>query len=119
MLLENYTTKSSVFNSWEDEAKLEWGNLSDEEGKKYADETSPSLYVKNIKAPVLVLQGTNDRTVPPEHARELINKLEREGKTYMSMFQAYEGHCVKCRGELATLEYFDIQEEFLEKYLEN
>ena len=32
------------------------------------------------------------------------------------MFQAYEGHCVKCRGELATLEYFDIQEEFLEKY---
>ena len=119
MLLENYTTKSSVFNSWEDEAKLEWGNLSDAEGKKYADETSPSLYVKNIKAPVLVLQGTNDRTVPPEHARELINKLEREGKTYMSMFQAYEGHCVKCRGELATLEYFDIQEEFLEKYLEN
>ena len=118
-LLENYTSKSSVFNSWEDEAKLEWGNLSSEEGKKYADETSPSLYVKNIKAPVLVLQGTNDRIVPPEHARELIRKLEKEGKTYMSMFQAQEGHCVKCRGELATLEYFDIQEEFLEKYLEN
>ena len=117
-LLENYTSKSSVFNSWEDEAKLEWGNLSSEEGKKYADETSPSLYIKNIKAPVLV-QGTNDRIVPPEHARELIRKLEKEGKTYMSMFQAQEGHCVKCRGELATLEYFDIQEEFLEKYLEN
>ena len=32
-LLENYTSKSSVFNSWEDEAKLEWGNLSSEEGK--------------------------------------------------------------------------------------
>ena len=77
------------------------------------------VYVKNIKAPVLVLQGTNDRIVPPEHARELIRKLEKEGKTYMSMFQAQEGHCVKCRGELATLEYFDIQEEFLEKYLEN
>ena len=50
---------------------------------------------------------------------ESIRKLEKEGKTYMSMFQAQEGHCVKCRGELATLEYFDIQEEFLEKYLEN
>ena len=119
MLLENYTTKSSVFNSWEDEAKLEWGNLSEAEGKKYADETSPSLHVKNIKAPVLVLQGTNDTIVPPEHARELISKLKQEGKTYMSMFQAEEGHCVKCRGELATLEYFNIQEEFLEKYLEN
>ena len=118
-LLENYTSKSSVFNSWEDEAKLEWGNLSSEDGKKYAEETSPSLYVANIKAPVLVLQGTNDRIVPPEHARELIRKLEKEGKTYMSMFQAHEGHCVKCYGELATLEYFDIQEEFLEKYLEN
>ena len=119
MILENFSTRSSVFNSWEDEAHLEWGNLSEDEGQKYADETSPSLFIKNIKAPVLVLQGTNDNIVPPEHARELIRKLEREGKTYMSMFQAHEGHCVKCRGELATLEYFNIQEEFLEKYLEN
>jgi len=120
MILENFSTsRSSRFNSWKDEAQLEWGNLTEEEGKKYAEETSPSLFVKNIKAPVLVLQGTNDRVVPPEHARELISKLKKEGKTYMSMFQAKEEHCVKCPGELATLEYFNIQEEFLEKYLEN
>ena len=54
---------------------------------------------------------------------ELINigskELKQKNKTYMSMFQAVEGHCVKCGGEQASLEYFDIQEEFLKKYLEN
>ena len=35
------------------------------------------------------------------------------------MFQAQEGHCVTGCGELAALEYLQIQEEFLEKYLAN
>lgn len=118
-ILEGFSTRSSIFNSWEDEAQLEWGNLGTAEGKKYADETSPINFIDNMTAPVLVLQGTNDTTVPPEHARQLIRTLERKNKEYMSMFQAKEGHCVKCLGEKATLEYFDIQEEFLKKYLEN
>tara|TARA_B100000787_G_scaffold19269_1_gene13295 strand:+ start:158 stop:2221 length:2064 start_codon:yes stop_codon:yes gene_type:complete len=118
-ILEGFSTRSSILNSWEDEAQLEWGNLGTAEGKKYSDETSPVLFVDNIVAPVLVLQGTNDRTVPPEHARQLIRELKKKDKVYMSMFQAKEGHCVKCIGEKATLEYFDIQEEFLKKYLEN
>ncbi|MDA9102503.1 prolyl oligopeptidase family serine peptidase [Gammaproteobacteria bacterium] len=118
-ILEGFSTRSSIFNSWEDEAQLEWGNLGTAEGKKYSDETSPVLFVDNIVAPVLVLQGTNDTTVPPEHARQLIKELKKKDKVYMSMFQAQEAHCVKCIGEKATLEYFDIQEEFLKKYLEN
>ena len=35
------------------------------------------------------------------------------------MFQAQEGHCVTGCGELAALEYLQIQEDFLEKYLDN
>ena len=69
--------------------------MSTEEGQKYAKEISPILHVENIKAPVLVLHGTNDPIVPVFHARDLIAKLEKLGKEYDSMFQAYEasGHC--------------------------
>jgi dipeptidyl aminopeptidase/acylaminoacyl peptidase len=118
-ILEEFSTKAGMMNNWTDEAALEWGDLSNEEGQQYVKDISPVLFVDNIIAPVLVLQGTNDRIVPPEHARELIKELKRKNKTYMSMFQAKEGHCVKCGGEQASLEYFDIQEEFLKKYLEN
>ena len=72
-----------------------------------------------MKAPVLILHGSNDYVVPVFHARDLISKLDRLGKTYDSMFQAYEGHCVVSCGELANLEYLNKQEEFRNKYLFN
>jgi len=118
-LLENFARKASRFQSWDEEPLLEWGDTSTEEGKKYAKEVSPLLYVDNIQAPVLVLQGSNDRVVPPFHAEDLISKLKSKGKVYESMFQAYEGHCVTTCGELAALEYLQIQEDFLEKYLKD
>ena len=118
-LLDNYARKASKFQSWDEEPLMEWGDFSTEEGKKYTEEISPILHVQKIKAPVLVLQGSNDYIVPPFHARDLIKKLEQYGKTYDAMFQAQEGHCVTGCGELAALEYLQIQEEFLEKYLAN
>ena len=118
-LLDNFAAKASRFQSWDEEPLLEWGDMSTEEGQKYAKEISPILHVDNIKAPVLVLHGTNDPIVPVFHARDLIAKLEKLGKEYDSMFQAYEEHCVVSCGELANLEFLNIQEEFLDKYLFN
>tara|TARA_B100000963_G_scaffold59841_1_gene47809 strand:- start:1092 stop:3131 length:2040 start_codon:yes stop_codon:yes gene_type:complete len=118
-LLDNFASKASRFQSWDEEPLLEWGDMSTEEGQKYAKEISPILHVENIKAPVLVLHGSNDYIVPVFHARDLIAKLKKLGKTYDSMFQAYDGHCVTSCGELANLEYLDKQEEFLDKYLFN
>ena len=118
-LLDNFARRASRFQSWDEEPLLEWGDLSTEEGQKYAKEISPILHVDNMKAPVLILHGSNDYVVPVFHARDLISKLDRLGKTYDSMFQAYEGHCVVSCGELANLEYLNKQEEFLNKYLFN
>ena len=42
-----------------------------------------------------------------------------KGKTYEAMFQKYEGHCVTYCGEKASLEYLEIQEQFVDKYLKN
>ena len=118
-ILENFANRASIRQSWDEEPLLEWGDISTEEGKAYALSSSPVNFVKNIQAPVLVLQGSNDRTVEPRHAEDLIDKLKSLNKEYMAMFQAKAGHCVTGCQERAALEYLEIQEEFIDKYLKN
>ena len=118
-LLNDYANKASILSSWDKEPLLEWGDLSTEKGRAYAEETSPLLYVDNIEAPLLVLQGSNDYIVEAYHAENLISELKAKGKTYEAMFQQYEGHCVTYCGEKASLEYLEIQEEFINTYLKN
>ena len=118
-ILENFANKASIRQSWDEEPLLEWGDISTKEGREYALSSSPVNFVKNIKAPVLVLQGSNDRTVEPRHAEDLIDKLKDLNKEYMAMFQAKSGHCVTGCQEIAALEYLQIQEEFIDKYLKD
>ena len=49
----------------------------------------------------------------------LLISLKELNKEYMAMFQAKSGHCVTGCGERAALEYLEIQEEFIDKYLKN
>ena len=116
-LLKGFGSKSSRFNTWEDEGRLEWGDDKGPESDKYISEISPLLHVENIQAPVLISHGTNDNVVPVEHARRLRSEMEKHGKTYEWHMQAYEGHGFG--GELARLEHYQVQEKFLKKYLEN
>ena len=118
-LLNDYTRRSSILFSWDEEPLLEWGNMRTAEGREYAEQTSPLNHVDNIQAPLLILQGSNDNIVEAYHAEDLIAKLKRKGKVYEAMFQKYEGHCVTYCGEKASLEYLEIQESFLNKYLKN
>ena len=118
-LLNDYTRRSSILSSWDEEPLLEWGNMKTAEGRAYAEETSPLNYVDNIQAPLLILQGSNDYIVEAYHAEDLIDELKSKGKTYEAMFQKYEGHCVTYCGEKASLEYLEIQEQFVDKYLQN
>ena len=118
-LLNDYTRRSSILSSWDEEPLLEWGNMRTAEGRAYAEETSPLNHVDKIQAPLLILQGSNDPIVEAYHAEDLIKELKRKGKTYEAMFQTYEGHCVTYCGEKASLEYLEIQEEFINKYLMN
>jgi len=116
-LLKNFGSKSSRFNTWEDEGRLEWGDDKGEGADEYINQISPLLHVKNIQAPVLISHGANDPVVPVEHARSLRGEMEKYDKTYVWHMQAYEGHGFY--GELARLEHYQVQEDFLKKYLEN
>ena len=53
---------------------------------------SPLTYIKNTKAPLLVLQGENDIRVPKEEAEQVVKTLKDEGKTVEAHYYPNEGH---------------------------
>ena len=53
---------------------------------------SPITYFKDVKAPLLVLQGDNDPRVPKEEAEQVVDLLKRAGKTVDAHFYPDEGH---------------------------
>ncbi len=76
---------------------------------------SPVNFADRITAPVLILQGKDDRVVPPEQARLMIAALERAGHPPQSAFIADQGHAYS--SEKGRTEIFQRMVDFLEKNL--
>jgi dipeptidyl aminopeptidase/acylaminoacyl peptidase len=53
---------------------------------------SPVNFADKITAPLLIIQGKDDRTVPPKQAHAMIDALEAAGHPPESLFIAHEGH---------------------------
>ena len=53
---------------------------------------SPVYFAGKIKAPVLIIQGKEDRTVPPDQARRMITALDKAGRILESLFIPDLGH---------------------------
>ncbi len=60
--------------------------------KTVYDNTSPIKYIRNEKAPLLVLQGENDIRVPKEEAEQVVAILKKEGRTVDAHYYPAEGH---------------------------
>jgi dipeptidyl aminopeptidase/acylaminoacyl peptidase len=56
------------------------------------DNSSPIKYIRNEKAPLLVLQGENDIRVPKEEADQVVALLKQEGRTVEVHYYPQEGH---------------------------
>ncbi|MGI6785497.1 MAG: alpha/beta hydrolase family protein [Gleimia sp.] len=56
------------------------------------EERSPITKVENIKAPLLILQGSEDKVVPQSQAELIKDALEKEGKTVELKVYEGEGH---------------------------
>jgi len=63
-----------------------------EKDRAIYDADSPLTYIKNAKAPLLVLQGDNDIRVPKEEAEQVVKTLRDAGKTVDAHYYANEGH---------------------------
>jgi dipeptidyl aminopeptidase/acylaminoacyl peptidase len=54
--------------------------------------SSPLKYIREEKAPLLVLQGDNDIRVPREEAENVVSILKAEGRTVDAVYYPEEGH---------------------------
>jgi dienelactone hydrolase len=74
--------------------------------------TLPQDYIRDAKAPLLVLQGDNDIRVPKEEAEQVVKTLKDAGKTVDAHYYANEGHgFAKRKNQIdaiqRTIEWFD------------
>jgi dipeptidyl aminopeptidase/acylaminoacyl peptidase len=60
--------------------------------KAVYEATSPIKYIRNERAPLLILQGDNDIRVPKEEAERVYDILKKEGRTVDAHFYPAEGH---------------------------
>ena len=73
--------------------------------KAVYDASSPMTYIKQAKAPLLVLQGENDIRVPAGQAREVVATLKGAGGTVDAVYYPAEGHgFVKRENQIDALE---------------
>ncbi|MGC1647959.1 MAG: prolyl oligopeptidase family serine peptidase, partial [Candidatus Sulfotelmatobacter sp.] len=63
-----------------------------EQNQKTYQADSPITYIRNEKAPLLVLQGDNDPRVPKEEAQQVVDILKKEGRVVEVHYYANEGH---------------------------
>ena len=80
--------------------------------RKIYEDDSPITYIRNEKAPLLVLQGDNDPRVPKEEAQQVVEILKQEGRTVDVHYYANEGHgFVKRENQIdsirRTIDWFD------------
>jgi len=76
------------------------------------EDDSPLKYIRNAKAPLLVLQGDNDIRVPKEEAEQVVQTLKGAGKTVDAHYYSNEGHGFAKRENQIdaiqrTVEWFD------------
>ena len=93
-----------AYGEWIGDPKLE-----------FLAEVSPVNFAAKIVDPLLIVQGKEDRTVPPKQARKLIAALEKAGHPPQTIYFANEGHSFR---EAKTREklYMEI-EKFLAQHL--
>ena len=76
---------------------------------------SPLAYIRNAKAPLLVLQGDNDIRVPKEEAEQVVKILRDAGKTVEANYYPNEGHGFSKREN--QIDAIRRELEFFDRYL--
>lgn len=81
------------------------------------EDASPVKYFKNSKAPVLIIQGANDPSVPKDEAEQAETILRKEGKIVEAHYYADEGHgFFKRENQIDALER---TVQWFDRYLKN
>ncbi|KAI6012220.1 Alpha/Beta hydrolase protein [Pisolithus marmoratus] len=80
-------------------------------------ERSPLFYAKNITVPLLVLQGAEDRVVPPEQAEKIVSEIQQNGGQDRVEYKKYPGEGHGWRLEATIKDAVEREREWYEKKL--
>jgi dipeptidyl aminopeptidase/acylaminoacyl peptidase len=98
--------------------EYEKGLLGDpEKDRSVYEKASPLMYLHAATAPLLVLQGENDPTVPKEEAEQVVDILKKDGKTVDVHYYSKEGHGFAKREN--QIDSIQRSVEWFDKYLKN
>ena len=88
-----------------------------EKDRAVYEATSPLKYIRDERAPLLVLQGERDIRVPLEEAQQVVAILKKEGRTVDAVYYPEEGHgFIKREHQIDEL---TRSVEWFERYLHN
>jgi dipeptidyl aminopeptidase/acylaminoacyl peptidase len=88
-----------------------------EKDRAVYEATSPLKYIRDERAPLLVLQGERDIRVPLEEAQQVVAILKKEGRTVEAVYYPEEGHgFIKREHQIDEL---TRSVEWFERYLHN
>jgi dipeptidyl aminopeptidase/acylaminoacyl peptidase len=88
-----------------------------EKDRAVYEASSPLKYIREERAPLLVLQGERDIRVPIEEAQQVVAILKKEGRTVDAIYYPEEGHgFIKREHQIDEL---TRAVEWLQKYLQN
>ncbi len=80
--------------TWKPYFKIALGDPDKPEERDFLVERSPSTYLHNMTAPMLVIQGRNDPRVVAAESEDLVRELKAEGKEIELLVFENEGHDV-------------------------
>lgn len=76
---------------------------------------SPVFHVNQIKDPIAVYQGTDDKVVPPEHSEQIVAALRANKVPHIYRLYPGEGHGF--RKTETIIDFYESLERFLKQYL--
>ena len=100
-------------DSWAGTLKAVLGDP--EKDRRLYEEASPIKYLRNSRAPLLVLQGDKDVEVPKEESEQVVRILQSAGKTVAVHYYPNEGHGFSKRED--QIDAINRIVEWFDKYL--
>jgi dipeptidyl aminopeptidase/acylaminoacyl peptidase len=76
---------------------------------------SPVFFADQIKDPVAVFQGAEDKVVPPEHAEQIVEALRANHVPHI--YKVYEGEGHGWRKTETIADFYGTVEKFLQQYV--
>lgn len=76
---------------------------------------SPAFHAEQIRDPLAIFQGEDDRVVPPEQSEEIVSVLRRKGVPHIYHLYPGEGHGFRRSETIA--DYLQRTERFLQEYV--